>query len=281
MIRQKSFQEGQTCLYLVATPIGNLQELTPRAISILQEVDLIAAEDTRNTMKLLSHFDIHTKVIAHHSHNEKQSTEGIVQLLHEGKNIALVSDAGYPLISDPGQTLVPRAIEEGFAVIPVNGSSAMLSALVASGLCAMPFYFHGFLSSKSSQAKKELNELKSMKCTMVFYEAPHRIEDTLKVMLEVLGNRKISLCRELTKRFEEFIRGNITEVLETVSELKGEMVLVVEGALEESTQEIDVLALVEQLIQEGFSTSAAIKEAAKRTGISKNEIYRQVHASES
>ncbi len=280
MIRQQSFKEGQNSLYLVATPIGNLQELTPRAISILKEVDLIAAEDTRNTMKLLSHFDIHTKVIAHHAHNEKQSTEGIIQLLHEGKNIALVSDAGYPLISDPGQTLVPRAIEEGFAVIPVNGSSAMLSALVASGLCAMPFYFHGFLSSKTSQAKKELAELKTMKCTMVFYEAPHRIEDTLKVMQEVLGDRKISLCRELTKRFEEFVRGKISEVLEVVSELKGEMVLVVEGSNEEEKETVDVLKLVEELMNDGFSTSAAIKEAAKQTGISKNEIYRQVHATE-
>ena len=280
MIRQKSFEEGQTCLYLVATPIGNLQELPPRAISILKEVDLIAAEDTRNTMKLLSHFDFHTTVIAHHAHNEKQSTEGILQLLHEGKQIALVSDAGYPLISDPGQTLVPRAIEEGFPVIPVNGSSAMLSALVASGLCAMPFYFHGFLPAKTSAARKELNELKSMKCTMVFYEAPHRIEDTLKVMQEVLGDRKISLCRELTKRFEEFIRGSISEVLEVVSELKGEMVLVVEGASSSDAEEIDVMALVNQLMDEGLSTSAAIKEAAKRTGISKNEIYRQVHASE-
>ncbi len=280
MIRQKSFDEGNVCLYLVATPIGNLQELTPRAISVLKEVDLIAAEDTRNTMKLLSHFDIHTKVIAHHAHNEKQSTEGIIQLLKEGKNIALVSDAGYPLISDPGQTLVPRAIEEGFAVVPVNGSSAMLSALVASGLCAMPFYFHGFLSSKTSQAKKELSELKLMKCTMVFYEAPHRIDDTLKVMLEVLGDRKISLCRELTKRFEEFIRGSISEVLEAASELKGEMVLVVEGNNGESEETIDVLAVVQALVEEGHSTSAAVKEAAKRTGISKNEIYRLVHASE-
>ena len=280
MIRQKSFEGQASCLYLVATPIGNLQELTPRAISILNEVDLIAAEDTRNTMKLLSHFEIHTKVIAHHAHNEKQSTEGIIQLLSEGKNIALVSDAGYPLISDPGQTLVPRAIEEGYAVIPVNGSSAMLSGLVASGLCAMPFYFHGFLSSKTSAARRELTELKSMKCTMVFYEAPHRIEDTLSVMLEVLGDRKISLCRELTKRFEEFIRGNISEVLSVVKELKGEMVIVVEGASEESAEEVDVKALVEQLILEGFSTSSAIKEAAKRTGISKNDIYRQVHASE-
>lgn len=280
MIRQQSFKEGQSSLYLVATPIGNLQELTPRAISILKEVDFIAAEDTRNTMKLLSHFDIHTKVIAHHSHNEKQSTEGIIQLLHEGKQVALVSDAGYPLISDPGQTLVPRAIEEGFAVIPVNGSSAMLSALVASGLCAMPFYFHGFLSSKASQAKKELAELKAMKCTMVFYEAPHRIEDTLKIMQEVLGNRRISLCRELTKRFEEFVRGNISEVLEVVSELKGEMVLVVEGSSEDEKESVDVLRLVQELMNDGFSTSAAVKEAAKQTGISKNEIYRQVHAAE-
>lgn len=280
MIRQKSFDEGNVCLYLVATPIGNLQELTPRAISVLKEVDLIAAEDTRNTMKLLSHFDIHTKVIAHHAHNEKQSTEGIIQLLKEGKHIALVSDAGYPLISDPGQTLVPRAIEEGFAVVPVNGSSAMLSALVASGLCAMPFYFHGFLSSKTSQAKKELSELKSMKCTMVFYEAPHRIDDTLKVMLEVLGDRKISLCRELTKRFEEFVRGSISEVLEAASELKGEMVIVVEGNQGESEETIDVMSLVHHLMEEGLSASAAVKEAAKRTGISKNEIYRLVHASE-
>ena len=192
----------------------------------------------------------------------------------------MVSDAGYPLISDPGQTLVPRAIEEGFAVIPVNGSSAMLSALVASGLCAMPFYFHGFLPSKTSAARKELETLKTMKCTMVFYEAPHRIEDTLCVMQEVLGNRKISLCRELTKRFEEFIRGNISEVLEVVSELKGEMVVVVEGAAEESIEEINVMEMVRQLIEDGYSTSAAIKETAKRTGVSKNEIYRQVHASE-
>ena len=253
MIRQKSFEEGQTCLYLVATPIGNLQELTPRAISILKEVDLIAAEDTRNTMKLLSHFDIHTKVIAHHAHNEKQSTEGILQLLHEGKQIALVSDAGYPLISDPGQTLVPRAIEEGFPVIPVNGSSAMLSALVASGLCAMPFYFHGFLPAKTSAARKELNELKGFKCTMVFYEAPHKLLSTLEDMRDTFGaDRSISLCRELTKLHEEVVRTTLGEAVEKYTETppKGEFVLIIAGA-EPEVEEAEGLLEEKMLILSG------------------------------
>ncbi len=279
MIRQKSFENQKPTLYLVATPIGNLSEMTPRAIEVLKEVDIIAAEDTRTTMKLLHHFQINTHCIAHHMHNEEKSAKGLLQLLEEGKNVAIVSDAGYPLLSDPGQSAVQLVSEAGYNVVPISGSNAMLNALVASGLVVMPFYFKGFLSNKESAATKECEQLKALDCTIVFYEAPHRIEKTLKLFLEVFGDRKICLAREITKKHEEFIRGKISEVLEIIDDIKGEMVLVLEGnqEIEETISEDQIDALVKQRISEGNSTSDAIKIVAKELKISKNEVYAIIH----
>ena len=278
MHRQKSFIDTNATLYVVATPIGNLSEMTPRAIDILKTVDVIAAEDTRNTQKLLSHFDIHTKCIAHHLFNETPSADGIIEMLKNGKNIAIVSDAGYPLISDPGQFLVEKVVENGFSVVPISGANAMLNALVASGLCSMKFYFNGFLPSKDGHAKKELLKIKDLECTTIFYESPHRIERTLELMLEFLGDRKICLAREITKKFEEFIRGTISEVLSDIENIKGEMVIVVEKSQVE--QVIDFTAIVsevQQLVDDNVKPSKAIKDISVKYNISKNDLYKMYH----
>ena len=280
MNRQKSFENGRPTLYLVATPIGNLNEMTPRAIEILNEVDIIAAEDTRNTGKLLSHFEIKTKCIAHHAHNEYESAKGLLHLLDEGKNIAVVSDAGYPLVSDPGQVIVSMVIEAGYNVVPISGASACLNALVASGICAQPFMFVGFLKTSESERKKACLELKQIKQTLVFYEAPHRIKKTLETMLEVFGNREICLAREITKRHEEFLRGKLNEIIEVCDDLRGEMVIVMEGCSDEIASDIIFPILSEhinQYISEGLSTNEAIKKVAKERGLSKNEIYKEYH----
>lgn len=279
MNRQKSFIDEKPTLFLVATPIGNLAELTPRAISVLQQVDVIAAEDTRNTRKLLSHFDIHTKLIAHHQYNENESAEGLLQLLAEGNNIALVSDAGYPLISDPGQCVTKKVIDAGYPVVPISGANAMLNALVASGLPTQSFLFYGFLKPKASLQIQELQRLKDYPQTLLFYEAPHRIQKTLQNMRKVFGNRQICLARELTKRYEEFIRGTIEEVLQATDDCKGEMVIVVKGA-EDNREAVDMMTLyhkINEYIDSGFSSKEAIKKVAKETGCSKNELYRQYH----
>lgn len=280
MKRQKSFDEQQPTLFLVATPIGNLDEFTPRAIEVLNNVDVIAAEDTRNTMKLLSHFDIHTRMIAHHQHNEHASAQGLLQLLQEGNSVAIVSDAGYPLISDPGATVTQLVIEAGYPVVPISGSNAMLNALVASGLPAQPFLFYGFLKPQEKEQVRELLTLKDYPQTLVFYEAPHRIKKTLERMVTVLGNRHICLARELTKRHEEFIRGTISEVLEICEALKGEMVIVVEGNKEEKepTQDMpEIHNQINQYIEGGLSSKEAIKKVAKEYGLSKNELYKEFH----
>ncbi len=282
MNRQKSFDEDKPSIYLVATPIGNLEELTPRAISILESVDVIAAEDTRNTMKLLSHFGIKTRLIAHHQHNELQSAKGLIELLNQGNNIAIVSDAGYPLISDPGSVVTKMVIEAGYSVIPVSGSNAMLNALVASGLDTQHFLFYGFLKSSEKDRVKELHDLKYYPFTMVFYEAPHRIHKMLESCLQVLGNRNICLARELTKKHEEFIRGSIEEILEMVDDLKGEMVVVVEGCKDQKSQDQtqDAPLLHEQIkqyISSGYTTNEAIKKVAKEYGLSKNDLYKEYH----
>jgi len=280
MKRQQSFINELPSLYLVATPIGNLDEMTPRAIEVLNFVDVIAAEDTRNTLKLLTHFQISKRLISHHEHNEEASARGLLNLLEEGKNVALVSDAGYPLISDPGSLLVQMITAAGFNVVPVSGSSPMLCALVASGLPVKPFTFIGFLSANEKEKTGQLKEVKEIRHTLIFYESPHRLKKTLKTMLEVLGDRRICLAREITKKYEEFIRGSIKEVLDIDEELKGEMVLVVEGCTTEeratlSTGELN--RMVEQFISGGMSASAAIKAVAETTGIAKNEIYREYH----
>lgn len=278
MIRQKSFENEKSTLYLVATPIGNLDEMTYRAVNILNEVDYIAAEDTRNTIKLLNHFNIKKKLLSHHEHNIEASSYKILELL-EGANIALVSDAGYPAISDPGYELVMKVIEKGYNVVSVSGANACLNALVVSGICPQPFLFYGFLNHSDKTKKKELTSLKDYRETIVFYESPHRINKTLTLMLEYLGDRPIALCRELTKRHEEIIRGKISEVLEVCDSLKGEMVIVVEGTKEiiEQTFDLDINEQIEVYMNEGMTSKEAIKKVAKERNLSKNEVYKTYH----
>ena len=276
MNRQKSFDTQQPTLYLVATPIGNLDEMTVRAVNTLKEVDCIAAEDTRNTLKLLNHFDIKAKLISHHEHNWKNSIPGILEMLENGQSIALVSDAGYPAISDPGTELVQAVIEASYAVVPISGPNACLNALVVSGITPQPFTFYGFLDHLDKIKKKQLEDLKKHPYTLVFYESPYRIQKTLKLMLEIMGDRKVALCREITKRHEEIIRGHISEILEIEDELKGEMVLVVEGnnlADDEDEAPVDIVAEVQKLIDQGVHSKEAIKQVAKTYNMKKNDVY--------
>lgn len=275
MLRQKSFDDTSATLFLVATPIGNLEEMSVRAINTLKEVDCIAAEDTRNTIKLLNHFEIKTKLMSHHEHNWKQSIPKILELLKDGKNIALVSDAGYPAISDPGYELVQVAIQEGYGVVPISGPNACLNALVVSGIAPQPFTFYGFLDHQDKTKKKELQALKNHQETLVFYESPYRVEKTLSIMLEIFGDRSMALCRELTKRHEEIIRGTISEIIPLCEMIKGEMVLVVEGAkeIEEQDEDVDIIAEIEKRLSQGASSKDAIKDVAKTFQLKKNEVY--------
>lgn len=275
MIRQKSFENELPTLYLVPTPIGNRSEMSPRAIEVLQSVDVIACEDTRTSGQLLKFYDIHNRLISYQKHNEETSSKGILKLLQEGSNVALISDAGYPLINDPGQTLVTLVSQAGFNVVPVSGPNAMLNALVASGLVAQPFLFVGFLPAKEKEARQVLKQYEPYPMTTIYYEAPHRIKQFLNLLLEVFGNRKICLARELTKIHEEFLRGTIEEVLEVVDELRGEMVVVVEGKANDNEVTLDyglLLEKVEHRMEQGLSTKDAIAQVAKETGVAKNQI---------
>lgn len=260
-------------LYLVATPIGNLNEVSKRTIEVLTNVYLIACEDTRNTIKLLSHFDIHTKMISYHNFNEKEASQKLIKELKEGKDIALVSDAGYPLISDPGYELVNEVINENINIVTVSGPSAGINALVASGLETSHYLFFGFLNSKASQAKKELEKLKDFPYTIIFYEAPHRINKTLNNIYDVFGNRKVCIARELTKIHEEYIRDELVNLLD--KEFKGEIVLLVEGykQKEEKIDEQTLLKEVNKLINNGLKTKEAIKQIANKYSVSKNDLY--------
>lgn len=282
MNRQKSFENQKPTLFVVATPIGNLNEMTYRAIQVLKDVDYIAAEDTRNTVKLLNHFDISTKLVSHHEHNLMTAIPKIVHDLKNVLNIALVSDAGYPAISDPGYELVKEVIKEGMNVVPISGANACLDALVVSGIAPQPFLFYGFLDRNDKNKKKELEKLKKYQETIVFYEAPHRIKKTLKLMYDILGNRSIALCRELTKKHEEINRGTIEEILSVIDDMKGEMVIVVEGSHEEFQDqplvfEQSIVEHVEEYIEKGMSTKDAIKEVAKERKLSKNIVYNEYH----
>ena len=281
MKRQKSFENEKPTLFLVPTPIGNLSEMTPRAIDVLNSVDVIACEDTRTSGQLLKHFDIHKRLVAYQNFNEESSADGLINLLSKGQNVALITDAGYPLMSDPGQRVVRKATEQGYNVVPISGCNAMLNALVASGLIVQPFIFIGFLPPSSSLCKKKLQEYVNYPMTLVFYEAPHRIEKMLKACLEVLGDRECSLARELTKVHEEFLRGTISEILEEVDGLKGEMVICIAGNSDESKKDIDagfILDTVREAISRGMSTSDAVKETAKKLNIPKNKVYELVHS---
>lgn len=260
-------------LFLVATPIGNLNEVSPRALDILKNVEVIACEDTRNTRKLLSHFDIHTKMIAYHNFNEKEESGKLIDILKQGKDIALVSDAGYPLISDPGYVLVNEVIDNDINIITISGPNAGLNALVASGLETTHYLFYGFLNAKDSACKKELEALKEFPYTIIFYEAPHRINKTLKNMLEVLGDRKAVVARELTKLHEEFIRGSLSSLQNL--DAKGEMVVLVEG-YKKTPDEInmnDLLDKVKSLIDSGLKVKEATKKISEEYKVSKNDLY--------
>jgi len=280
MNRQKSFENEFPKLYVVATPIGNLSEMTPRAIEILSEVDVIACEDTRHSSKMLKHFNIKTKLISHQKFNESESVKGILMLLHQGMNVALISDAGYPLISDPGHELVNAVIHHGYNVIPVSGSSALLNALVASGLVTQPFYFHGFLPNQQKELIGVLTRVRHYQATLIFYESPHRIAKTIKHCLELLGDRKAALVRELTKLHEEFLRGTLSELMDSVEGLKGEMVLIIdkdEGTKLPDMDLGDVYSKIEEYISQGFSAKDAIAKVAELSGYRKKEVYELYH----
>ncbi|MBR0417958.1 MAG: 16S rRNA (cytidine(1402)-2'-O)-methyltransferase [Erysipelotrichaceae bacterium] len=265
---------NKATLFLVATPIGNLNEVSNRTLDVLNNVSVIACEDTRNTLKLLTHFDIHTRMITYHNFNEENSTKGIIKLLEEGNDVALVSDAGYPLISDPGYELVNEVIANGFNIVTVSGPNAALNALVASGLKTAHYLFFGFLNSKPSQARKELEELREFPYTIIFYEAPHRIEKTLSMMREVFGDRKACLARELTKLHEEYHRGHLSELCE-LHDLKGEMVLIVEGyeKEKEDISEEELISEVEELVEKGEKLKKAVSEVSQKHDYSKNLLY--------
>ena len=281
MKRVKSFNNDNPTLYIVATPIGNLSEMTPRAIEILNEVDIIAVEDSRVTGKLLNYFNIENQMIIHHKHNEQKSSDKIIELLKAGKNVALVSDAGYPLISDPGQSVVSKAIFHDFNVVPISGSSATLNALVASGLNTIRFSFVGFLPIKQSDINELLADLENRSETLIFYEAPHRLHTTLNNIFNIFGERYIVIAREITKLHEEFIRGNLSEIIENLDEVKGEIVIVVEGKQKQDKEflNIDLIDMVNTEIARGKSRSEAIKYVADLTNVKRNHIYKIFHNS--
>lgn len=284
--QMSSQYEKGPCLYLVATPIGNLEDITMRAIRILKEADYIAAEDTRNTKKLCNYFEIDTPLISYHDHNQEVGGEKLLQLLRDGKTIALVSDAGLPAISDPGADIAMKAIQEDFAVVPLPGANAAITALIASGLPTQPFYFHGFLSRYKKERREGLETLRNKQETILFYEAPHRLKEMLKDVQLVLGNRQIVLARELTKKFEEFIRGTVEEALEwaNTNEVRGEFVVIIEGTQEEIVEEaatweaLSIKEHVQQLMDEqAISSKEAIKEVSKLRKLSKREVYQEYH----
>ena len=271
-MRIRSFDKDKAILYLVATPIGNLEDMTFRAVRILSEVDKIYAEDTRNSGVLLKHYNINSKLESYHEFNQDLKSEQILNELKAGMKLAIISDAGLPVISDPGFKIAKDVIAEGIAVSTIPGASAGISALIASGIAPMPYTFYGFLDSKKSKRVKELEDIKFVNNTMIFYEAPHRIEETLTDMISVLGNRNGCLARELTKSFEEYVRGTLEEIKQELP-LKGEMVLIVEGYKENKGID-NPFVRIEELISLGYKPNDAIKEVAKLANINRSDLYK-------
>ena len=264
-------------LYLVATPIGNLEDMTLRAIKILKEVELIAAEDTRNTLKLLNHFEIKKPLVSYHRHNEEIKVDYLIEKLRNGESIAVVSDAGTPGISDPGEVIVKEAIKNDIEVIPITGACAAINALIASGLDTKEFTFMGFLPINKKLRKEKLKEIENETKTIIIYEAPHKLKNTLEDLKDSLENRAVVLAREITKIHEEFIRGNIEEIISKSENLKGEMIILIEGAeFKEKEIELNELSLDEHFEfykNQGLDKKEIIKKIAKDRGVSKNEIY--------
>ena len=267
-------------LYVVATPIGNLEDITLRAINVLKEVDLIAAEDTRHTLKLLNYFEISKPLISYHRHNEETKSDVLIEKLQDGKNIALVSDAGTPGICDPGEEIIKKCIELEINIVPIPGACAMINSLICSGISTKEFSFLGFLPLNKILRKKKLEEIEKSNKTIIIYEAPHKIETTLKDLKQILSSeRKIVLAREITKIHEEFIRGNIDDLIKRVEDIKGEMVLIIEGNSNE-TESNDLIKLsIEQHYKyyedQGFNKKDIIKMVAKDRKVNKNEIYKR------
>ena len=277
MIRNKSFENNKPLIYLIATPIGNLGEMSKRALDVIQEMDVIAAEDTRNTYSLLSHFGIKKELFSLREHNEIEASEHLLRLVKNGKKVAYVSDAGYPGISDPGYLLVKKAREEGIAVSAVSGSCAFINALVASGLPTDHFYFYGFLSKKGNEGKKALESLTDRPETLIFYESPHQIEETIKLLFSVFGDRTCVIARELTKLNEEYISGSLSELVNLdFKTIKGEIVLVLEGqnAENELINDEKIQEKLRFYMSLGVTEKAAIQIAVEELKVPKNRVYK-------
>jgi len=275
LLRNLNYKSDKSTLYLIATPIGNLEDITLRALRILKEVDKIYAEDTRVTVKLLNHYEIKKPLISFHEFNQNFKIQDVLKDLSEGLKVGLVSDAGMPLVSDPGFDLVRQALENNYNVVSLPGANALLPALTMSGIKTHPFLFYGFLDSKGSKRRTELEDLKYRKETLIFYEAIHRIKIAMKDMFNILGDREFVIAREITKAYEEIIKGKLSEFTE-LTELKGELVLIIEGY--QKTQEESNLSITEQIdffIETGMKKTEAMKKVSEMTGLPKNQIYQE------
>lgn len=274
---QKSY-DGSPTVYLVPTPIGNMDDITLRAIKVLSDVEVIFSEDTRVTKLLLNHLDIKKKLIANHNFNEETNCSKLLEYLRNGYSVAIVSDRGTPAISDPGYTLVKCAINNSYNVVALPGPTAFVPALIVSGLDISSFTFYGFLNNKSVKRRKELENLKFHKETLIFYEAPHRIKDMLEDVLFIFGNRQISISREISKKYEEIIRGNISDIISQLVDIKGELVVVVSGATEEVIcDNLTIIEHIELYKKMGNNDMDAIKMVAKERNVSKSVIYNEYH----
>lgn len=274
---QKSY-DGKASLYLIPTPIGNLEDMTIRSLKTLEMVDFVLSEDTRETSKLLNKYNIKKKLVSCHEYNEEKIKNYVINELENGKNIGLVTDQGTPIISDPGFIVVREVIKNNFNVISLPGTTAFVPAITASGIEPSKFLFYGFLNAKDSKQKKELESLKSIQYTLIFYESVHRLESTLQNMLAVFGDRNICICREISKIHEEFIRGKISELLEQVSQLKGEFVLIVEGNKKAINYDgLNIFEHVKLYVNDGMNEKEAIKLVAKERNIAKSEVYMEYH----
>lgn len=274
---QKSY-DGSPTVYLIPTPIGNLEDITLRAVNTLKMVEVIFSENTRVTSLLLNHLNIKKKLISSHEYNEKENKDKFLKYLDDGHDVGIVTDRGTPIISDPGYDLVKIAIEKGYNVVGLPGPTALIPALITSGLNPSPFLFYGFLNSKQSKRNKELEELKKEKATIIFYESPHRLKETLEDIYKVFGNRRISISKEISKKYEEVVRGTIVDVIDKFDNIKGEFVVVVEGNTDcVDYTNISVAEHVTAYIKEGNSVNDAIKLVAKDRNVAKKEIYNIYH----
>ena len=276
-MKKNSYNDG-SILYLVPTPIGNLEDMTVRAINTLKNVDYILCEDTRTSGSILKKFSIKNKLIAHHEFNEEKVANFVVEELTRGCNIAIITDRGTPIISDPGYKVVQKVIKNNFSVVSLPGATAFVPALTMSGLTPSPFTFYGFLNAKENKRKKELENLKFLQNTIIFYEAPHRLMQTLNNILEILGDRQIVVCREISKIHEEVCRGKITEVQKELNIIKGEFVIVLEGYIPDYV-DLSLKEHIELYLKDGMSANEAIKKVALERGIAKSIIYKEYHKS--